>query len=472
MAATISEHTLKKINEVDILQFAERMGEYPRREGKNYFVEKNEGENTASVCISPHKLNNFGNLGVWKNFAGTEGGTNVVSFYAYRKWGVSKPKGKQFTEAVEACAMIAGIPIEYTDGTVVEPSVGLIARHSSETVRNAVTGDDRKKDDTILNKYYSYMISALPLSFGHRKHLMSVRKLNDLQMEIRQYRSFIEDQKERFELTKQLKSIYGEPIGIPGFALKKGKWNYWSLVGKPGLLIPHRNIFNEVAGFQVYYDDPIKEIKLEGPYQLIQKEYDTFSVVCKVSGEILYQGNRSQLPMDLPAGRAFEKITRKYGWLMSGAIPEKGLLRGSRIADPVPYHTAIPSQYLHKWQSGQPLSTVMDTSVVWWGEGPLKGDIAADYTEQIHLQCPGVSSWRILLEPTKALKPKKVIFSFDADAQEKDSVGEAAIAAVNEARLVLTPLGIELEIALWPADRAKGLDDLFIQFLKPTMYKL
>jgi len=115
----------------------------------------------------------------------------------------------------------------------------------------------------------------------------------------------------------------------------------------------------------------------------------------------------------------------------------------------------------------------MDTSTVWWGEGPLKGDISSEYTEQVHLQVGGIKSYESLLAPTIALGAKEVIISFDADAQSKeDDVGKTVLNCVEMARRELPKHGIQPRIALWSIEQSKGIDDLLNSGYKPNIYNL
>lgn len=81
----------------------------------------------------------------------------------------------------------------------------------------------------------------------------------------------------------------------------------------------------------------------------------------------------------------------------------------------------------------------------------------------------GVAQWRLLIEPAKELRPKRVVFAFDADAQDKEEVGSNVTNAVMEAKKELQPLGIDVAIALWPSNVAKGIDDLFHAGYKPKI---
>jgi hypothetical protein len=252
----------------------------------------------------------------------------------------------------------------------------------------------------------------------------------------------------------------------------KGRYGlYWSMVGRAGMLIPFRNIHNQIEGFQVMYDERPELIKADGDLRIHMNDYNHFKVIQKSTGELLGEANRSQLPFISELGSITLELGQKYGWFSSPINPEKGIFKGAEIGNPVPYHTAIPIQELLNWTLHKgDIREHMNVDDVWWGEGPLKGDIAADFTKRLHLQVAGVSQWRLLLEPTKQLKPKRIVFAFDADAQDKgDTVGLNVMNAVKEAKQELQPLGINIAIALWPSKVAKGIDDLFHAGYKPKI---
>src|SRR5690606_27802269 len=127
----------------------------------------------------------------------------------------------------------------------------------------------------------------------------------------------------------------------------------------------------------------------------------------------------------LPQGKVQIRKGSKYLWLSTYADPDRKILKGARMS-PAPYHVAVPTRVLDCWDCGDHISNYMDTSVVWLGEGPLKGDIASEYTDQIHLQIASVNAMDQLFQPALDLGARTVILAPDADAQSKlDTVGEA-----------------------------------------------
>lgn len=456
----ISDVTIQKAKEVDLIFLAELLGDSLQKVGQTYFTYRNQGENTPSLGINPSK-------GVWKDFAGVAGGRDAISYYYYRiKRSDSYPKGAEFIEAVEKICELCGITIEYENGQFREFA------NVEYKPREVVVQVSEKASAERLHEVYSQMLKELPLQVQHLEHLKEVRKISPQIAKIRSYRTFVHDKKTRYENTKAIKRAAGSLDGIPGFAEMKGKYGpYWSMVGRSGMLIPFRNIHNQIEGFQVMYDERPLLVKADGDLQIKNKDYNTFSIIQKSTGEILGEGNREQIPLTSPLGSITLEPGPKYGWFSSPINPERGIFNGAEIGNPVPYHTAVPIQVLLNWTLHKgDIRDHMEVDEVWLGEGPLKGDIAADFTKQLHLQVAGIAQWRLLLEPTKQLKPKRVIFAFDADAQEKeDTVGLNVMNAVKEAKNEFTPLGIDVAIALWPSKVAKGLDDLFHLGYKPKI---
>ena len=460
----LKKSTIDKAKEVDLLFIAEAMGEDLMRQGRAYLTYQNEGENTASVAITPSK-------GMWKNFGGIEGGNDAISFYAYRNYHTSSPEGKEFIESVRGVCELAGISIEYEDGTV-EKAIEIKSTRSVYRTKSDEDDSAPKQSPDRLDFVYRHWMNQLSLTQQHFEKVENVRKIHPSVARIRGYRSFDEQKKERYKKVKAMMQATNEPEGIPGFALCQGNYGpYWTALGKSGMFIPYRDIFNRVAGFQIRYDEPLKVVKREGNLLINEPEYNRLQVVDKETSEILWEGTRDQLPYESPEGKVSLEDGPTYAWFASMTYKKRGIILGTMMGEP-PYHCAVPSRVLKKWNTGTPLQEVIDTSTVWWGEGALKGDISSDFTDEIHLQAAGVNSWRSLIEPTLEILPKRVIFSFDADAQTKEGVKANVMRCIEEAKSILLPRGIKLQIAMWPFDTAKGLDDLIIMGYKPTIIEI
>ncbi len=461
----ISQATIDRAKEVDILFIAQSLGDELTHSGRSYFSYQNQGEDTPSVAITPSK-------GVWRNFGGTEGGHCAVTYYAYRNFNTDFPRGSEFVDSVKAVCKIAGISIEYEDGTVEEADNNV----QRNVFRTKIVDEDEstpKEKPSRIDFVYREWLKRLPLVDNHIQHLTSIRKLSLEQITIREYRSFQDSKRDRYRIVRDMLPVTGEPVGVPGFALCQGKYGpYWTSLGRAGFLIPFRDTMNRIQGFQTRFDEPAQVIKRVGRIKVNEPTFGNLNVISADTGEILWEGSRSDLPIELPEGAVSIVDGNTYNWFSSFTYKSKGIISGTLMGDPVPYHCAVPSRYLSKWKRGVSIKDVMDTSTIWLGEGALKGDISSDFTDQLHLQAPGVNSWRILLEPTIRLKPKRVVLGFDADAQTKKGVQDNVLNCITEAIKVLRPHGIELLIAIWPYSTGKGIDDLFNNGFKPQIISI
>ncbi|MDQ0896234.1 MULTISPECIES: hypothetical protein [unclassified Paenibacillus] len=468
----ISEETVEEIRSLDLREFAIAMGDEIRRVGKWYMTYRNGGERTPSVGINPTQRN-------WQDFTRQGvGGNDVLSYYAYRLYDETSLKDRErFVEACIQVCGIAGIPLKFQDGTFLEPDGERRVSHSQIVERD--DQEDAKREDNWLDFYYRRMLDLLDLGDMHRDHLKQERGFTPKEIQIRGYRSVTDNYRSRYMLTKELiNSLKEDPVGVPGFVLmQKDHMRYWTLVARNGFLIPFRNLWNQICGFQLRVDDP-RMIKLPPGYtaRLNNGEVD---IIDKESESVVWKGVRDDFPVSLERGTAVLEPGAKYVWLSTSKDVQRGVMQGARIGHPTPapYHVAVPSAVLEIWKSGDLVSNVCDVTEVWWGEGPLKGDISADLTDAIHLQAAGVRNYRQLFEPTLQINPKRVIIAFDSDAQEKVAdVGKTVEQCVEEAKELFLPKGIELYYASWhPVQKngiAKGIDDLLRMELRPIMYAL
>ncbi|CAG7651256.1 hypothetical protein ACFQI7_27515 [Paenibacillus allorhizosphaerae] len=469
---SIADETVEEIRSLDLKEFAIAMGDEIRRVGKWYMTYRNGGERTPSVGINPSER-------IWMDFTRQGiGGKDVLSYYAYRMYDdISLKNRERFVESCVQICNIAGIPLKFKDGTSFEPDGERRVSHAPIVHRDE--HEDAKGYDAWLDFYYRQMLELLNLGDKHREHLLQERGFTPKEIQIRGYRSVTDNYRSRYMLTKELiNSLKEDPVGVPGFALmEKDRLRYWTLVARNGFLIPFRNLLNQICGFQLRVDDP-RIIRLPKGYtaNLNNGEVD---IIDKQSEAVVWKGKRDNFPVTLERGTATLEPGAKYVWLSTSRDVERGVAQGARIGHPTPapYHVAVPSAVLEKWEAGDLISNVFDVTEVWWGEGPLKGDIAADLTDKIHIQAAGVKNYRQLFEPTLQLNPKRIVIAFDSDAQEKvDDVGKTVLQCIEEAKKLFLPKGIELYFAAWhPVQKnglCKGIDDLLRLQLRPHMHAL
>lgn len=336
----------------------------------------------------------------------------------------------------------------------------------------------RKLKNNVLNALYSAFLDCLDLDDSHYDHLVSPsRKLNDSQIDIRQYRSFPDRPWEvARNLMEQLEINHFK--GIPGFYLKDEK--YWTIAGSKGILIPFRNQYNEIVGFQYRIDNPpnVVEVKVRQQGLKARVVQQPNIVQVEFDGEVI-------LHQPLEISKKWTTITRdgdtkgwvrvvkgnRYFWLSSANKPE-----GTGSGDPAPIHVAVPSSKLANWKTGE----LLKARTVWLSEGPMKCDIAADCISKLYdpleiedigdtfLALPGVGAWRLALPVMKEMGVDTVNICFDADAASNPQVQKHLIECAKE----LKALGYRSNLVLWNEEDGKGIDDLLNAGYIPHMKKL
>jgi len=106
---------------------------------------------------------------------------------------------------------------------------------------------DNRARPTVLNEVYNAMLNYLSLSPKHRKELMSKKRgMSMEQIRHRRYKSLTSDR----DFVDELYNIC-KLAGVPGFYVN----GTWRLGGANGLLLPVRDVYGRILGFQVKPDD-------------------------------------------------------------------------------------------------------------------------------------------------------------------------------------------------------------------------
>lgn len=339
-----------------------------------------------------------------------------------------------------------------------------------------------KNSDAELNRVYQALLSELNMTKDHLLHLTGPeRQLTTNQIILRKYRSFPE---KPWQVAKKVIDRVGKAedlIGTPGFYLKDGNTNqYMTIKGsKNSILIPFRNIRNEIVGFQYRVDKIINfavDINAREGFKAYIKQQPNHIVV-KYNEEILYDGemeiegdwiefkHNNQM-----VGLAKIKKGHRYMWLSSAN------LNGGTGAGPLPVHISIPSDQLKNWKTG----TVLKKKTVWITEGALKADISSDLLSMLLkenevnefgdtvLSVPGVNSWRIILPILEEMGVERVILAIDMDAMTNKDVKLHLIQCATE----LKKLNYTVDLSLWDVNIAKGLDDLLLKSYVPNIRRI
>ena len=252
------------------------------------------------------------------------------------------------------------------------------------------TPPEQRVKPAVLDEVYNAMLKYLSLSSKHRQELTSPKRgMTIEQIRHRKYKSLTADRMFVDNLVQVCKLE-----GVPGFYLN----GRWTLAGTNGLLIPVRDVYGRIVGFQVKPDD---------------KE------------------------MSSPRGIGKDSIQRgKYLWLSS-----RGKSGGTGSGSPS--HLAIPME--------------LKGDRLWITEGPLKADIACELLNEHVIGVPGVSAWRKCIYMLDKLKPSVAVLAYDMDIYCNEHVKvqcrylSAAIAAK----------GYEVSVGLWDKEY-KGIDDVLL----------
>jgi hypothetical protein len=331
----------------------------------------------------------------------------------------------------------------------------------------------QKKDASTLDLIYRALLDHLELTDKHYRHLTSPqRNLTDIQIMIREYKSFPERPWAVVRLIEEELGI-SDFTGIPGFYLKDNQ--YWTLSGKDGILIPYRNQYNQIVGFQYRIDNPLNEIEVKifrtGMQARIKEQPDLVQVT--YDGEIVFEER-------VPVGKEWKTVYydkhtlgwirvvkgTRYFWLSSSNKP-----KGTGSGNPAPVHVAVSTSFLKNWETG----TLHKTKTVWLTEGALKADIAADkILEYRHndigttfLALPGVGAWRLALPILEEMGVEKVNLAFDADivtnARVKKHLFECIISLKER---------YHVNLAIWSESDGKGIDDLLNNKILPHIKEI
>ncbi|WP_446325367.1 DNA primase [Bacillus tropicus] len=347
--------------------------------------------------------------------------------------------------------------------------------------------EHKKKNDYTLDVLYYMFLQELELREEHIEMLTGPeRRIAKETINIRNYKSF---PMKPWDVTKEIiKKAGGKTsliVGIPGFYAKETKeGRYFTFAGRrDSLLIPQRNIYNQICGFQYRIDNPkyvtvVRDHKpsfqaavieqpniIEVTYKIKGKKESLFkgAVDVKEWYEIDYEGKK--------IGEVQLKLESKYIWVSSG-----GKFHGTGAGNPLPIHVAVPSQELQYWERGE----LIKKDNVWITEGSLKADISAENLDELLtneeklmygttvVSIPGVKVWRILIDPLKKMGVKQATFALDMDMITNPDVQRTLL----ECAQALYQEGISINYASWDINLGKGLDDLLLQDYIPAVEKV
>lgn len=326
-----------------------------------------------------------------------------------------------------------------------------------------------------LNAVFKGLIENAPLHDDHYEHLSGEsRQMKDAEILNRQYRSF---PKKAWNTIKSIQHHVDASAfnGVPGFFTNQYGWN---ISGAPGILIPYRNVRNQIIGFQIRVDNPGFKTVLEGTFKdrvtadIIEKPN---LVQVKINGEVFKEarlalGESIDIMTDGNYGTVSLKKGQRYFWL-SSANKENGTGAGN----PLPVHVAVPVSQLEKWEEGE----VHQAESVWITEGALKADIAVEHMERLYqsglikdnettptfIGLPGVATWFNVLEVLKEMNTKVVTLAYDMDMLSNPDV----FRAMKDFMIELKKSGYKVRLAMWNENDGKGIDDCMLKSRFPQI---
>ncbi|MGH0618485.1 DNA primase [Bacillus cereus] len=347
--------------------------------------------------------------------------------------------------------------------------------------------EHKKKNDYALDVLYYMFLQELELREEHIEMLTGPeRRIAIETINIRNYKSF---PMKPWDVTKEIiKKAGGKTsliVGIPGFYAKETKdGRYFTFAGRrDSLLIPQRNIYNQICGFQYRIDNPkyvtvVRDHKPSFQAAVIEQP-NIIEVTYKINGkkESLFKGEvdvKEWYEIDYEGKKIGEvqlKLESKYIWVSSG-----GKFHGTGAGNPLPIHVAVPSRELQYWERGE----LIKKDNVWITEGSLKADISAENLDELLtneeklmygttvVSIPGVKVWRILIDPLKKMGVKQATFALDMDMITNPDVQRTLL----ECAQALYQEGISINYASWDINLGKGLDDLLLQDYIPAVEKV
>lgn len=331
-----------------------------------------------------------------------------------------------------------------------------------------------------LDKVYRALIEQTNLNDAHLEHLTSAKRgLTTEQIIRREYRSMPE---KSWNVCRDIQMYHdiSDFTGVPGFyKYTNGNRSFWVIKGRDSILIPFRNEYNQIVGFQMRKDKVLNEAVLQTKKHGLQARVKEQPNLVQVlyDGEIIFEEKMEVGEMrDIAVGRTFlgfvklEKQNR-YFWLSSVNEPN-----GTSPGNPLPVHVSVPSHELAQWETG----TLLKKKAVWLSEGGLKCDIATDILQDCYspkeleeigdtmIAIPGVGSWRLALPVLENMGVERVNLCFDADVMKNPAVKLHLLECAKE----LHSRNISLYLALWNEQDGNGIDDLLLNRSIPVMKAL
>lgn len=352
--------------------------------------------------------------------------------------------------------------------------------HDLEGMQQSIK-TNKKVPSNLLDFVYRSLMDCTTLKTEHHSHLMNEkRKMQEEEISIRGYRSFPQ---KPWEIVKEItkKIGYKRFSGIPGFFENQYGW---TLAGSEGIMIPYRNEYNEIVGFQIRVDNPLNDVEINrGMIEGLKARVKQPNIVqAFIEGEIVFEetmqlGQVEEVSVLSPSsgesmlGSVKLVKGQRYFWFSSG-----NKQNGTGAGDPSPVHVAVPTSQLENWKNGE----LLECESVWLTEGALKADISAEHIANVYepeelqtigttvLAVPGVNTWRTIMPVLEKIGVKHVNIAFDMDVMTNRHVEYY----LKELAIELKNKGYSANLVIWNEQDGKGIDDVLINRRLPQFRKL
>ncbi|MEK5071666.1 DUF3854 domain-containing protein [Sporosarcina sp. FSL K6-1508] len=335
---------------------------------------------------------------------------------------------------------------------------------------------NKKVSSTILDSVYCMLIQSTDISESHYLHLSDTKRgMTAHEIQIRGYRSF---PKKPWETVNDIskRTGYKKFPGVPGFYRNQYGW---TIAGMEGVMIPYRNHYNQIVGFQIRVDHPRNDVEINtGKIEYLKARVvkQPGLVQAYVDGEMVWEKEmKVRQTENVISGKDTGTVKlvkgQRYFWLSSATKED-----GTGAGDPAPVHVAVPTSQLDTWES----STLHTADSVWITEGALKADIAVEHIEKVYkseelkdigstvVAIPGVNTWRIVMPVLEEMGVKHVNIAFDMDAMSNPYVEYY----LKELAIELKNKGYTANLAIWNENDGVGIDDVLINRRIPQLRKL
>ena len=282
----------------------------------------------------------------------------------------------------------------------------------------------------------------------------------------------------RKKIMEKLIEKCGEPKGVPGmYQRKDGAWTFHPLCG---IVFPVYDTMGRIIRIRINVDYPIVKGQLDG----VDGKYSYF-LYNDVAGWYFTKDGTNNPQLVWQYGSNSNKITLNKKGYPDGKVAGKYMnFTSCKLLDGKDENGNIVvkvNKYTNGCESGSFCSVYTkegdDPTIVYITEGEKKAMVANQFLDVPVISVPGVNSFyklfekqsgmeQSIIESLKSNGTKAVAIVYDADKEENEKVLRAEQGAVKS----FMDYGIRVAIGEWNPKWGKGLDDVLLSGVKPTLY--